>query len=182
MFIQPPERILILVDRLHRDFCYWDKLVFEQDNGLMDVSICDAEYCQIQGRVINNVKRGDFVNGELNNDQIEYMVLGIGGAALSLEFPNCDHSSSIELKFSDVANNDGIQIWGAAPMKRNLNRVVYLRKGVAQCRMLRVILDELKGDHNQVLQLCAARQQEKSNDANNVNVNVKLDDPLATKE
>ena len=29
MFIQPPERILILVDRLHRDFCYWDKLVFE---------------------------------------------------------------------------------------------------------------------------------------------------------
>ena len=70
--------------------------------------------------MVKNVSRTAFLNGEYNNDMIDYHVLGIGGAVVSLTFSNCMSSNDIKLKFFQLMRDSNIQMWGVAPMRRNL--------------------------------------------------------------
>ena len=49
----------------------------------------DKTYHQINATIIKNISRDAFINGEYNNDLIDYHVLGIGGAAILLSFLGC---------------------------------------------------------------------------------------------
>ena len=84
---------------------------------MLTVAFVPKVYYQINPTVIKNVSRGAFINGKYDNDMMEYHVLGIGGAAISLSFLDCLSSTSIELKFSQLLNDDNIQMWGNAPMR-----------------------------------------------------------------
>jgi len=57
----------------------------------------------------------------MDNDEIEYHVVGIGGAEISVSFFNCHSASSMELKFNQLVEDNSIQILGTNPMKRNVN-------------------------------------------------------------
>ena len=61
---------------------------------------------QIRASVLNNVRRDAFVNGTMYHDDINYHVLGVGGAAISISFDECCSSASIELKFSQVLDEE----------------------------------------------------------------------------
>ena len=54
---------------------------------------------EINARVITHVMKS-FINGEYDNDLMDYHVIGIGGAAIFLSFLNCTNSTSIKLKLS----------------------------------------------------------------------------------
>ena len=54
---------------------------------------------QIRASVLNNTRRETFVNGAMDNDNINYHVLGVGGAANSISFDECCSSTSIEVIF-----------------------------------------------------------------------------------
>ena len=159
MYIKEPEDVLLLVSIDHRDFIYWDKIVREQNNGLATINIRLQTFVQIQATVITNARREDFINGVMDKEELEYHVVGIGGAAISLSFPNCNTSTSIEFKFSQFSQDKDIQLWGTTSNKRNLNRVIKKKQGVARNQLLRVLIDKLYGDHNQILQLCVLQPQ-----------------------
>ena len=77
--------------------------------------------------MIKNVSRTAFINVEYDNDMIDYHVLSIGGAAVSFTFSNCVSCTSIELKFFQLLRDPNIQIWGVAPMRRNLIQALQRR-------------------------------------------------------
>ena len=89
---------------------------------------------------------------------IDYHVLGIGGAAVSIGFSNCVSSTSIELKFCQLLSDNNIQMWGVAPMRRNLIRALQRRGKNSRMGLLKCMLDELLGDHAQSLQLATMAQ------------------------
>ena len=90
---------------------------------------------------------------------IDYHVLGIGGAAISVSFVNCISSTSIELKFSQLLTDANIQLCGVSPMRRNLIRALQRRGKSSRMGLLKCMLDELSGDHAQSLQLAMTAQQ-----------------------
>lgn len=112
MYFKPVQNILLLVCEDSLDCSYWKKIIEEQDSGLLTVVFETKTYYQINASVINNVSHGAFVNGEYDNDMMDYHVLGIGGAAISLSFKGCSDATSIELKFSQLLNDENIQMWG----------------------------------------------------------------------
>ena len=158
MFINPVQDVLLLVCDQSNDFQYWKKIIEEQNSGLLTVVFGTKVYYQINASVIKNVSRGAFINGEYDNDMMDYHVLGIGGAAISLSFLDCLSSTSIELKFSQLLNDDNIQMWGNAPMRRNLIRVLQKRGKATRMPLLKCMLKELHGDHSQSLQLATVAQ------------------------
>ena len=135
-----------------------EKIIEEQNSGLLTVVFGTKVYYQINASVIKNVSGGAFINGEYDNDMIDHHVLGIGGAAISLSFLDCLSSTSIELKFSQLLNDDNIQMWGNAPMRRNLIRVLQKRGKATRMPLLKYMLKELHGDHSQSLQLATVAQ------------------------
>ena len=64
MYIKPVHNILLLVCEDSSDFSYWEKIIKEQDSGLLTVVFGTKTYYQINASVINNVSHGAFVNGE----------------------------------------------------------------------------------------------------------------------
>ena len=90
---------------------------------------------------------------------INYHVLGIGGAAVSLSFLNCVNFNGIELNFSQLLTDVNIQMWGVAPMRRNLVRTLQRWTKDTRMGLLKCMLDELSGDHAQSLQLATIAQQ-----------------------
>ena len=66
--------------------------------------------------MIKNVSREAFINGSYDNDMMDYHVLGIGGAAISIIFSNCIRLTGIELKCSQLLTNFNIQMWGVQPL------------------------------------------------------------------
>ena len=95
---------------------------------------------------------------------MDYHVLGIGGASISISFSNCIRSTGIELKFSQLLTDINIQMWGVQPMRRNLTRALQRRSESTRMALLKCMLDEVSGDHAQTLQLSMMAQQMQSND------------------
>ena len=46
------------------------------------------------------------INGTIDNDDINYNVIGVGGAAISIAFDEFYSSTSIEVKFFQILNDD----------------------------------------------------------------------------
>lgn len=67
---------------------------------------------------------------------MDYHVLGIGAAAISLSLLDCAISTSIELKFSQILMDSNIQIWGMCPMRRNILRVMQRRAASSRMSLL----------------------------------------------
>lgn len=89
MFIHPLQDIFLLVCDQSIDFQYWQKIIEEQDSGLLTIAFGCKVYYQINATVIKNVNRAAFINGEYDNDMMDYHVLGIGGTAISFSFLGC---------------------------------------------------------------------------------------------
>ena len=159
MYIEPGKDILVLICEDSADFPYWNKIIKEQSAGLSTLQFGANTFHQINATIIKNVSRNAFINGEYDNDLMDYHVLGIGGAAISLSFLGCAYSTDIELKFSQILMDSHIQIWGLAPMRRNLLRVLQRRASSTRMSLLKCMLDEFTGDHAQSLQLAMSAQQ-----------------------
>ena len=86
MYINPIENVLLLICEDSTDFLSWNKIIVEQNSGLSNITFGSKVFHQVNATVIKNVSRSAFVNGEFDNDMIDYHVLGIGGAAVSLSF------------------------------------------------------------------------------------------------
>ena len=84
MYINPIEHVLLLICEDSDQFQYWKKIITEQNNGLETICFGSKVFRQINATVIKNVSRQGFINGEYDNDMIDYHVLGIGGAAVSI--------------------------------------------------------------------------------------------------
>ena len=97
---------MIIIGTESGDFQYWKRIIIEQDRSLDDVVFNDAHCHQINKTVLNNIRRDFFVNGEIDIDELEYHIIGIGGAAISLSFDGCSSSTSIELEVSQVLYNE----------------------------------------------------------------------------
>ena len=159
MYINPVENVLLLICEDSTDFVSWKKIIVEQNSGLSNITFGSKVFHQVNATVIKNVSRSAFVNGEFDNDMMDYHVLGIGGAAVSLSFLNCVNYTGIELKFSQLLTDVNIQMWGVAPMRRNLVRTLQRRTKDTRMGLLKCMLDELSGDHAQSLQLATIAQQ-----------------------
>ena len=94
------------------DFAYWKKILDEQSAKLFTLVFGVKTYHQINTTIINIVSRNAFINREYDNDLVDYHVLGIGGAAISLSFLGCADSTSIKLRLSQIIMDDNVQIWG----------------------------------------------------------------------
>ena len=164
MYITPIEDVLLLICEDSDQFKYWNKIITEQNNGLATICFGTKVFHQINATVLKNVSRPGFINGEYDNDMIDYHVLGIGGAAVSIGFSNCVSSTAIELKFCQVLSDNNIQMWGVAPMRRNLVRALQRRGKKSRMGLLKCMLDELSGDHAQSLQLATMAQNLLSDD------------------
>ena len=68
------------------DFQYWNKITEQQSRCLVTFVFGDKTYYQINATVIRNISQNVFVNGELDNDRMDYHVLGVGGAAIPISF------------------------------------------------------------------------------------------------
>ena len=89
----------------------------------MDIIIFNKErYHHINTTVVNNARRGGFVDGEIGTVELDYHIIGIGCAAISLSFDKCSPSTSIEFDFSQVLRDKYFQVSGFAPRKRNMMR------------------------------------------------------------
>ena len=149
MFLKSEDRIIILIGELYRNYGDWLIISEFQKNGLEKVTIDDHVFIQIRASVIQNVKRDAYLKGTMDYDEIDYHVLGAGGAALSIAFDECATSMSIELKFSWVLMENEFQIWGNHPTKRNLYRVLYRSKTeIGKKGSLKQMFNELYGDHH----------------------------------
>ena len=164
VYVNPIEHVLLLICEESNNFQYWNKIINEQNSGLSSISFGSKVYHQINVTVIKNVSRTALVNGEYDNDMIDYHVLGIEGASVSLTFSNCVRSTGIELKFSQLFRDTNNQMWGVAPMRRNLARALQRRGKASRMGLLKRMLDELSGDHAQLLQLATIAQQLISDD------------------
>lgn len=87
-----------------------------------------------------------FINGEHDNDIMNYYVLGIWGAAISLSLTTCARSTSIELKFLQILVDKNVHIWDVTPMRSNINQARQRRGMGSSMRLLKCILDKLWGD------------------------------------
>ena len=156
MYLKSGDRVIFLVGKEHSNYDYWLKISLLQISYLDNVIIDDHDFMQIRASVINNVKRDKYLSGTMDIDDAHYHVLGAGGDALLIAFDECADSTSIEVKFSDILNEKEFQIWGNAPMKRNLYRVLYRRRSlIGKKTALIQMFDELYADHNQVVQLAS---------------------------
>ena len=70
MYIDPPESILLLISKEHRDFVYWNKIIEEQNNGLESIQFGSDVYEQINAVVTMNVRRADYINATISNATI----------------------------------------------------------------------------------------------------------------
>lgn len=86
MYINPIEHILLLICEEINNFQYWKKIINDQTSGLSTTLFGYKVYHQINANVIKNGSRTAFINEEYDNDMIDYHVLGISGAAISLTF------------------------------------------------------------------------------------------------
>ena len=143
MYMKPGEDFLLLVCDDSRDIYDWNKIIDEQSNGLIKILFGTKSYHQINASVVKNVSRDAFINGEYDNDRMDYHVLGIGGAAISISLYQFDDSKSIELKFSQILTDVDIQVCGVSPMKRNLLRNLQRRAATSRGAILKCMLDEL---------------------------------------
>ena len=159
MFVSPGESIVVLICNDSNDFPYWDKIIKEQNNSLDVVRLGTKSFYQINATVIKNISRHAFINGKYYNDLIDYHVLGIGGAAISLSFVNSSCSTGIELKFSQILVDVNVHIWGVTPMRRNMIRALQRRGKGSRMGLLKYMLDELWGDHVQTLQIATVAQE-----------------------
>ena len=100
MHINPVESVLLLLCEDSQDVKYWKKIIQEQNSGLSDISFGSKVFHQINATVIKYISREAFINGSYDNDMMDYHVLGIGGAAISISFSKCMRSTGIELKSS----------------------------------------------------------------------------------
>ena len=75
MYIKTTENILLLIYEDSIDFQYWNKIINEQNNGLLIITFGSKIYHQINSAVINNVSREVFINGEYYIDLMDYMLL-----------------------------------------------------------------------------------------------------------
>ena len=112
MQIKPGEDILVFKCEDSIDFAYWKKIIDEQSAKLSTLVFGVKTYHQINATVIKNFSRNAFINGEYDNDLIDYHVLGIGGSTISLSFLGFADSISIELRFSQIIMDDNVHIWG----------------------------------------------------------------------
>ena len=106
---------------------------------------------------------------------IDYHVLGISGAAVSLRFLNCINYNSIELKFVQLLTDINIQMWGVALMRLNLIRALQRRGKASRVGLLKCMLDEVSGDHSQSLKLVTIAQQLVENDETAKKITAELD-------
>lgn len=127
MYINPIEPVLLLICEDCDQFHYWNKIITEQNNGLTTICFGSKAFHQINATVLKNVSRQGFINGEYNNEMIDYHDLDIGGTAISIGVSNCVSSTAIELKFCQLLSDHNIQMWGVAPMRRNLIRALHQR-------------------------------------------------------
>ena len=65
---------------------------------------------QFRASVISNVCRDVFVNGTMDNGEINRNVLGIGGAAVSIVFDEFSPSTLIELEFCKTLDEMRFQV------------------------------------------------------------------------
>ena len=47
-------------------------------------------FFQIEAEVVKNLKRTEYVNGMVNEDEVKYQLAYEGGAGVCLHFPGCD--------------------------------------------------------------------------------------------
>ena len=157
MFIKPPHDILLLVADSHPQLEYWEMIIKMQDNGLDVIDIGENTYHQIHATVEKNARRPNFIQGDMDNKDISFHVVGIGGAAIAISFNDCPGHTSIEYKFQNVLSDQDIQIWGPAPMKRNLMQAIKKRTNKESAMILvQQLLTELRGDHSQTIHLVAS--------------------------
>ena len=95
MYLKCGDMLMILVGILHNKYSYWEGISKLQKNGLEKVIIDDHIFLQIRLSVIKSVKRDVYLNGTIDNEEIDYHVLGAGGAALLITFDECDTSTLI---------------------------------------------------------------------------------------
>ena len=164
--------MLICDDSL--EFPYWNKIIEEQSAELSTLVSSAKRYHQINATIIKNISQDAFVNGEYYSDLMDYHVLGIGGAAISLGFLGCANLTSIELFFCQILIDSNIQIWGVCPMRYNLLRVLQWRASISKMALLNCMLDEFTGYYAQSLQLATSTQQiikiEETQEADNLRV------------
>ena len=55
---------------------------------------------------MNNVRREALVNGAMDNEDMNLLVLGVGDTVTSITFDECCSSTSIEVKFFQILNDD----------------------------------------------------------------------------
>ena len=87
---------------------------------MLSITLGSNIYHQTNATIIKNVSRHAFINGESNNDMIDYHVLVIGWAAISLSFVKCISSTGIGLNLLQLLTDYNVQMLGVAPMRRNL--------------------------------------------------------------
>ena len=113
MFLKCTDRIVILIGENNNNLEYWTDISSKQNNGIDRVVIDNNPFMQIRASVLNSFRREAFVNGKMDHDEINYHILGVGfgGAAISISFDECCSSASIELKFSQVLDDEDFQVW-----------------------------------------------------------------------
>ena len=100
MYIKSGEAILMLICDDSLEFPYWNKIIEEQSAGLSTLVFGAKTFHQISATIIKNVSQDAFINREYDNNLMDYHVMGIDDAAISLSFLGCANSTSIKLNFS----------------------------------------------------------------------------------
>ena len=90
--------MLICEDSL--EFPYWNKIIEQKSSDLLTLAFGTKTCHRINATIIKNFSRDAFINVEYDNNLIDYHVLEVGGAAVSLSFLDCVDSTSIKLRFS----------------------------------------------------------------------------------
>ena len=97
IFVRPDKDILVLISEDRTDFTHCNKTVTKYRNGLHTIVFGSKVYNQINATVLKNISRYSCVDSELDNDMINYHVIGIRGASISLGSVHCCKITSIEL-------------------------------------------------------------------------------------
>ena len=104
------------------------------------------------------------MNGEIENDELEYHILGIGGATISLLFDEYSSSTSMELKILQLMYNEHLHIHDRSLTKWNLLCYLSCKSKDTRSALIKQLLEEFHSDHHQVYHLTVITKHLNSQD------------------
>ena len=86
MYLDPSDKITIVVNVSCDDYTFWSGISTQQQFNLPLIQIGDDDYLQIPSVVRSNNRKGEFTSGQHDNDSVLYLVVGNGGAGVTIDF------------------------------------------------------------------------------------------------